>query len=83
MKYKTIVIDPPWTVKNNLKDLRYYRTGKTMPYPLMTDNEIKDFPINKFADNNCDLFLWTITSKIPLCFDILKTWGFRYMDFIA
>jgi N6-adenosine-specific RNA methylase IME4 len=83
MKYQTIVIDPPWTVKNNLKDLRFYRTGKTMPYPLMSDEEIKNFPIDDFADDRCDLFLWTITSKIPLCFEILKSWGFRYMDFFA
>jgi len=82
-KYQTIVIDPPWTVKNNLKDLRFYRTGKTMPYPLMSNEEIINFPIDNFAANRCDLFLWTITSKIPLCFDILKKWGFKYMDFIA
>lgn len=83
-KYRTVVIDPPWTVKNGLKDLRYYRTGKTMPYKLMTDQEIKDFWIWDFADPiQCDLFLWTITSKIPLCFDILKNWGFKYMDFMA
>ena len=49
----------------------------------MSDEEIKLFPIDKFASNNCDLFLWTITSKIPLCFEILKMWGFRYMDFFA
>ena len=64
-KYQTIVIDPPWTVYNNLKNLKYYRTGKKMPYPLMSDDEIKNFPINDFADERCDLFLWTITSKIP------------------
>lgn len=83
MKYQTVVIDPPWTVKNGLKNLKYYRTGKPMPYPLMSDQEIKNFPINDFADDRCDLFLWTITSKIPLCFEILKHWGFKYMDFIA
>ncbi len=82
-KYQTIVIDPPWTVKNNLKDLRYYRTGKKMPYPLMSDDEILNFPIDNFADDRCDLFLWSITSKIPLCFEILKAWNFRYMDFFA
>ena len=82
-KYQTIVIDPPWTVKNGLKNLKFYRTGKPMPYPLMTNDEIINFPINDFADERCDLFLWTITSKIPLCFDILKKWGFKYMDFFA
>ena len=83
IKYKTIVIDPPWTVKNNLKDLKYYRTGKKMPYEMMSEEEIINFPINDFADKQCDLFLWTITSKIPFCFELLKKWGFRYMDFFA
>jgi N6-adenosine-specific RNA methylase IME4 len=82
-KYRTIVIDPPWTVKNNLKDLKYYRTGKKMPYPTMSDLDILKFPINKFADDQCDLFMWTITSKIPIAFDIIKWWGFRYVDFFA
>ena len=36
MKYKTIVIDPPWQVKNNLTNTKYYRTGKPMPYKMMT-----------------------------------------------
>ena len=83
MKFKTIVIDPAWTVKNNLKNLKYYRTGKPMPYKMMSDEEILDFPIEEFAEEQCDLFLWTITSKIPFCFELLKKWGFKYMDFIA
>jgi len=82
-KYKTIVIDPAWTVKNNLKNLKYYRTGKKMPYDMMTNKEIENFPIDNFADKQCDLFLWTITSKIPFCFQLLKKWGFKYMDFFA
>lgn len=82
-KYQTIVIDPPWLVKNNLKDLKYYRTGKAMPYPMMSDSEIMFFPIDKFADKRCDLFLWAITSKIPVALKVLDAWGFKYMDFIA
>lgn len=82
-KYQTIVIDPPWKVTNNLKDLRYYRTGKDMPYPLMSDSEIMFFPIDTFVDNRCDLFLWTITGKIPTAFKILEAWGFKYTDFLA
>ena len=82
-KYQTVTIDFPWTVKNNLKDLKYYRTGKKMPYPLMSDEEILNFPINNFAADRCDLFLWSITGKIPFCFEILKHWKFKYMDFFA
>lgn len=83
-KYNTIVIDPPWTVKNNLTDTKFYRSGsQRMPYSQMTDREIMMLPIDKMANDNCDLFLWSITSKIPVCFELLKWWGFRYVDFFA
>jgi N6-adenosine-specific RNA methylase IME4 len=83
-KYQTVVIDFPWEVHNNLTDARFYRCGlQRMPYKTMEPEEILNFPINDFADDRCDLFLWTITSKIPFCFDILKRWNFKYMDLIA
>lgn len=83
-RYSTIVIDPPWEVKNNLKDVRYYRSGsQRMPYEQMTDRDIMKLPIENLADENCDLFLWSITSKIPVCFELLKWWGFKYIDFFA
>ena len=81
-RYSTIVIDPPWEVKNNLKDVRYYRSGsQRMPYEQMTDRDIMKLPIENLSDENCDLFLWSITSKIPVCFELLKWWGFKYIDF--
>lgn len=83
MRYQTIVIDPPWETHNGFNDAKFYRMAKGMPYKSMTDEQIKNFPINEVADSRCDLFLWTITSKIPLCFEILKSWGFKYMDFLA
>lgn len=84
LKYQTVVIDFSWEVKNNLKDTTYYRCGdQRMPYKPMTDEEILNFPIEDFADERCDLFLWSITSKIPFCFNLLDKWGFKYMDFIA
>lgn len=82
-KYQTIVVDPPWKVKNNLTNLKYYRCGKEMPYPMMADSELMFFPIYDFTDTRCDLFLWTITSKIPTAFKLLDFWGFKYIDFFA
>lgn len=82
-KYETVVVDFPWEVHNNLTDLRFYRCGKKMPYKMMSDEEIMNFPIDDFANERCDLFLWSITSKIPFCFDLLKHWSFKYMDLIA
>ena len=77
MKYKTIVIDPPWnTETGTFKTSHGHMNAR--PYKSMKDDEILNFNINEYADDNCDLFLWTTNSKIDICFDILKKWGFKY-----
>lgn len=78
MKYHTIVVDPPWTVKSGFTNEKYYRHGRKLPYSMMSDEEILSFPINDFADKECDLFLWTVHSKLPLALSILEKWGFKY-----
>jgi len=77
-KYKTIVIDPPWKVNCNLKNTKFYRCGKPMPYKMMSDEELIKFPINDFAEEQCDLFIWATLTKIPIAINLLKEWGFKY-----
>jgi len=77
-KYKTIVIDPPWDVRCNLTNEKFYRIGRKLPYKVMKDSEILSFPINNFAAEECDLFLWTTHTKLPLALAILEKWGFKY-----
>ena len=84
MKYKTIVIDPPWNIACMNPDLcRNKDISKKMPYKTMKDEEIMAFPINDFADEECNLFLWTTPSKIHTAFHILEAWGFRYANFLV
>jgi N6-adenosine-specific RNA methylase IME4 len=83
MKYRTIVIDPPWDVCCNLTNEKFYRTGRKLPYAVMTDEEIAKFPIDNFADENCDLFMWVTHSKLPLALKILQDWGFKYHVLLA
>jgi len=78
MKYKTVVIDPPWNVCCNLTNEKFYRTGRKLPYAVMKDAEILAFPIDNFADDECDLFMWTTHTKLPLALEILQAWGFKY-----
>ena len=74
MKYKTIVIDYPWSVNSNFNKYGY----GDFPYKQMSDDEILNFNLDDFADDNCDLFIWTTHSKLPLCFDILNKYNFKY-----
>jgi N6-adenosine-specific RNA methylase IME4 len=80
MKYKTIVIDPPWNVGNGLcgKIMQGGKFKPGLPYDTMSDEEILEFPIKEYADDNCSLFMWTTQTKLPAALAILEKWGFKY-----
>jgi len=83
-KYQTIYVDPPWrygkwgmgSEKCLLK--QYQQKPTPLPYEWMTVNEIKNLPIKSLADENCELYLWTTQKYLPIAFDVLKEWGFKY-----
>lgn len=74
MKYKTVVIDPPWLLGNFLKD----KFPRKIDYQMLEDEEITKFPINDYADDDCGLFMWATLGKIPSALKIIETWGFKY-----
>lgn len=75
-KYHTIVIDPPWPVQKIIRDDR--PNQDVFEYPTMSIEEITDFDINQFADDNCHIYLWSTHKFLPIAFLILDSWGFRY-----
>ena len=86
-KYKTIVIDPPWQYgawgKNSGKGSRGDFSGRKdliidMPYRTMTVEQIKALQLKEHADENCELYLWTTQKYLPVAFDVLKHWGWKY-----
>lgn len=79
-KYNTIVIDPPWRITTtgpNSKPCRG-KIKRRLSYQTMSDDEIANFPIDDFASKECNLFIWTIQSRLPIAMNILKKWGFHY-----
>lgn len=75
-KYSIIYADPPW--KYNPRNNSNTSFGKGTPYPTMTIEEIKNFNINKFAADNCALFLWVTFPKLEIGMEVIKAWGFDY-----
>lgn len=78
-KYKTIVIDPPWDIRSvgdehHLK----FKVKDKLPYMVQSDEDMYGFPINDFADEECQLFLWVTHTTLPLGLELLKYWGFKY-----
>lgn len=75
MKYKTIVIDPPWPISTTMILKKY---PKPLPYTTMSIEKIRSFYINTFAADECSLFMWVTHTFLSDALDIIKSWGFKY-----
>jgi N6-adenosine-specific RNA methylase IME4 len=77
-RYEIIYADPPWSynaasIKGTSRGVaeRYYKT--------MTLEEIKNFKINDFANQNgCTLFMWITMPHLNELKEILANWKFTY-----
>jgi N6-adenosine-specific RNA methylase IME4 len=78
-KYGTILADPPWWTPGGGQSKR----GSDRHYPLMRDKAIMDLPVGELAADNAHLYLWVVNSKLPVGFDVMKAWGFRYINVIT
>ncbi len=87
MKYKTIVIDPPWKYgkwgKASLNSLfadSVHNIEIDLPYEFMSLQEIAALPIFDLADDDCELYVWTTQKYLPDTFPLLHVWGFKYCE---
>jgi len=76
-KYKTILIDPPWDYELNLD-------GRAKPeYATMDLEKLKEMHIEKYAEENCHLYIWSTNNNIPLALELGSYWGFSYKTLIT
>lgn len=84
VKYRTILVDPPWQYgkwgKASVapRGSSYKPNDSQMPYSTMTVLEISALPVRGVAADNCDLYLWTTQRYLPSAFSVLEAWGFKY-----
>ncbi len=81
LKYHTIVIDPPWDTPIFKRKVR--PNQQEMPYKMMTLDEIKQFPINDFADEDCWVFLWTFNKYLRQSFEVFDSWGINFQRLLT
>lgn len=74
-KYRIIYADPPWQY-NDKRDGN--TTGAEDHYPTMSIQELCELPVKELADENAVLFLWVTSPMLEECFEVIKTWGFKY-----
>jgi len=76
MKYQVIYADPPWSFAV------YSNKGKGRSaeshYDTMTLDDIKQYPVQQYADNHCVLFLWVTDPMLIHGLEVIKSWGFVY-----
>ena len=80
MRYRTIVVDPPWRITTTGPNSRPVngKIQRRLRYETMSNKQIEDFPIDDFAGRTCNLFVWTIQSRLPFTVNLLEKWGFKY-----
>jgi N6-adenosine-specific RNA methylase IME4 len=76
VKYRTIVVDPPWPYPEGFNG---WGSRKPLPYSVMTVDEIGALPVRDLAEHEHGyIFLWTTSKHLPSAFDVVRRWGFSY-----
>ena len=77
-KFQCIVADPAWSKNQTSKDGRY--GGAIKHYPLMSLERIKAMPVADLAAEQAHLYLWVTNSNIDEGLEVIKAWGFKYIN---
>ena len=78
MRYSVIYADFPWKYNTRNNAGTKFGGGADGHYPMMTMKEIRDFPMQDLAAENCALFLWCTFPKLDEQIKLFKHWGFDY-----
>lgn len=71
------MMDPPWQLA-----CANPTRGVAIGYQQLMDHFIESMAINHIQDHGF-LFIWVINAKYSFAFDLLKKWGYEYVDEVA
>lgn len=82
-KYQIIYADPPWRHSSHRGNTEKAKSNgmwglAEFNYKTMTQKDIENYPVQKLADENCMLFLWSTFPMLQQALDVMKAWGFKY-----
>lgn len=77
MIYKTILADPPWKFNDKLDKTR------TLPYDVLTLEELMFLPIENIVEDEAHLYLWVPLTLISDGIDVMDLWCFDYKTLIV
>src|SRR5262249_2149519 len=74
-KYRTLVVDVPW---------HYPGDHRAKPdYATLTQKELLELPVQKWADSAAHLYLWSNNRTIPEAIELMATWGFTFVTLLT
>lgn len=73
--YTVIYADPP----TRFRTFTPFDSGKAPPYATMSDAWLRELPVENLAAADCLLWLWSTMPQLRFSFELLDTWGFRYV----
>lgn len=85
-QYRTIVADPPWHYDGFTTATAGMKHDAPLPYESMSEEAILALggPVRDLVmPGGAFLFLWTTNRYLPLSFDVMGAWGFRYRQTIT
>jgi N6-adenosine-specific RNA methylase IME4 len=65
--FGVIYADPPWDYLSS-----------SVPYPVMTLQEICDMPVKDISAEDAVLFMWCSNSLLPDALKVVEAWGFTF-----
>ncbi|KAJ1915372.1 hypothetical protein H4219_004357 [Mycoemilia scoparia] len=76
-QFDVITMDPPWQLASQAPT-----RGVAIAYQQLPDVCIESLPIEKLQTNGF-LFIWVINNKYTKSFELIKKWGYKYVDEIT
>jgi N6-adenosine-specific RNA methylase IME4 len=73
-KWQVLLADPPWQYDFSRSPSRDIENQ----YPTMPSEAIAALPVSEIAADDCVLFLWVPSPKLPQGLSVMVGWGFDY-----
>lgn len=76
-QFDAILMDPPWQLATHAPT-----RGVAIAYQQLPDTCIEELPIEKLQKNGF-IFIWVINNKYVKAFELMKKWGYTFVDDIT
>ena len=79
LRYKTMVIDPPWPMKKIEREVRPNQVE--FDYPTMDYEALRAFRVKValLASDNCHVFMWTTQRFLPMALRLFEDYEIKYV----